>query len=196
MDLWRFCLARPGPGRSRAAQRGFLHGGATDQRVWDPYGDGSTTRRLAANRVQVGVGKRGRRNLCRSRPFAGPQPDHREVGTRESPRSGHSPGRNDSPGLGVWVGLRNTGAPRLQGRSGDCATLRVRSRVPTHSRCLRISGPRLSGSVRRLQRGPNPGAGTEPGAGKLSGVPAGDQTIEKFGFGRGRSHPLIRKERE
>ena len=29
-------------------------------------------------------------------------------------RSGHSPGRNDSPEPGVWVGLRNTGASRLE----------------------------------------------------------------------------------
>jgi predicted permease len=31
--------------------------------------------------------------------------------------------RNDSSKLGVWVGLRNTGASRLQSRSDDCTTL-------------------------------------------------------------------------
>ena len=31
-------------------------------------------------------------------------------------------GRNDSSGLRVWVGMRNTGASRLQSRSDDCTT--------------------------------------------------------------------------
>ena len=29
--FWHFCLARPGPRRGRAAQRGVLHRGTTDQ---------------------------------------------------------------------------------------------------------------------------------------------------------------------
>ena len=42
------------------------------------------------------------------------QPGLREVGTREYARSGHSPGRNDSPEPGVRIGLRNTGAACLE----------------------------------------------------------------------------------
>ena len=77
---------------------------------------------LLTNRVQVGVGKHGRGNLRGCRSLAASQPGLREVGTGEYARSGHSPGRNDSPEPGVWVGLRNTGASRLQSRSHDCAT--------------------------------------------------------------------------
>jgi ABC-type antimicrobial peptide transport system permease subunit len=45
--------------------------------------------------------------------FAGPEPNHGEVGPRECTRSRHSLGRNGYLGLGVCVGVRDTGASRL-----------------------------------------------------------------------------------
>lgn len=47
------------------------------------------------------------------------------MGTSEPARPRHSPCWNHSSRLRVWVGLRDTGASRLQSRSDDCTTQRI-----------------------------------------------------------------------
>src|ERR1035438_6190142 len=119
-SIWRFGT---GSGGDRALQRGLLHSGAADQRIWYSHGLGRPAGPSTADRFCVDFGKCGERDWGRSGAHAGPEYGPGAVGKRQLARSRHSNCRCAPAELCVWDCLRNTGVARLQSRSHDGATL-------------------------------------------------------------------------
>ena len=108
---------------NRALQRGRLHSGAADQRVWDSHGLGRPARPCTADRFCLDSGKCRERDWGRTGAHAGPEYGPGAVGKRQLARSRHSHCGCAPAELRVCDCLRNTGVARLQSRSDDGAAL-------------------------------------------------------------------------